>query len=391
MSNYYPLLCSSNSAIGLNYSDDFFGPIFGRVGQGVTDLADFRMPIRDTMTWSNLAIYVVTNGNGNPVTTHSRVSGVNGNQTFVVATNTTGYFEDTTHSDSLTNTSAISYYFHTSSGGSFLCEYISSLLTSANTKVPLFSMGTNSMSYTLGQYLSITGYMTASTTADYVAVKAQAAASVTQLAVYVYIASNATMTAKVYVNTGAGNNTITITANTTGLFEDTTPHTDSITAGQMVSCVITGAGSNPYIHFCGVQWDSTNYPIAIPNFSSTNNRYYVIGTSYDGIGTTEAKTQYKVKQPLTFTNLQIYTSAYTSTGTLILRKNGSTGLSQAITSTGWTLNTGTLSVVDTDLLDYLTTPWGTLTTRQVSIDVVQATAVVSVLPHTQPYVHLLAH
>lgn len=72
----------------------------------------------DTQTMSNMAVYVPSTGasSGDTVTFTSRVNSAAGNQSIAVSAGTSGYFEDTTHSDALAQGQTLS--MRSASGGS---------------------------------------------------------------------------------------------------------------------------------------------------------------------------------------------------------------------------------------------------------------------------------
>lgn len=92
-----------------------------------------RQTSADTQTLSNMAVLVpsTTPSTGDNVVVTSRVNSAAGNQTITVAATTTGYFEDTTHSDSVPQSST--YDYRATSGGSLATRGFFSMYASIAT------------------------------------------------------------------------------------------------------------------------------------------------------------------------------------------------------------------------------------------------------------------
>lgn len=180
-----------------------------------------------------------------------------------------------------------------------------------------------------------------------------------------YISANArtsTTTLKTRVNGADGTCALTITAGSTGLFEDTS-NTDSIVSGDLLSvCMTTGAGSGEAImaRIVGstITASSGNSndvmsggPVSLSFNAST--RYCAIIGIFDGV-TTEAQAQIKHYFPVSASKLRwkLTANTFASDGTVISRVNGGNG-NQTLTLgaglTGWfedTSNSDTLAEND---------------------------------------------
>lgn len=106
-------------------SATYFIPIHGQINitATVTVESQVQTQFNKTGTWKNLAVKITSNSRTTTTTVKSRKNGVNGNQIITIGSTATGLFEDTTNSDSIsvndqidwtvingTGTSAITYF-----------------------------------------------------------------------------------------------------------------------------------------------------------------------------------------------------------------------------------------------------------------------------------------
>ena len=172
-------------------------------------------------------------------------------------------------------------------------------------------------------------------------------------------------TADFRINGSSGTQTVSITASTTGVFEDTT-HTDSVAIDDLINYRIalgTGTGSIRLAHFSD-EFETTNtaWPLvggepAGNSLSTSTTYFYTVGGGFFQ-STTELNTRAEQKVAFTWSKLACYVPANTiaDTSTLRARINGSNG-NQVVSIT--TLATGyfedisnTDAVAATDEINY---------------------------------------
>lgn len=207
--------------------------------------------MRTAGTASNYQIVVGANTSTNAVTTTFRVSGVSGNQTISLTAATTGLFEDATHTDTYAATDTINGQWVTGAGTSNTAPTVLGVCLSPSASAYDLAGGngytsTSTLSTSGPTYFPILGSDKASnqTTEANAQVNFPHTGSFSHLRYGVTANSGAagTMTAVFRKNSANGNQSISITNNTTGLFEDTT-HTDSVATSNIVNSEISGLTS----------------------------------------------------------------------------------------------------------------------------------------------------
>jgi hypothetical protein len=229
-----------------------------------TDL-NYAMYCRAGGTFTNMQTYVSTNAQAGSVTMKFRVSSVDGNQAISIGAGATGFFQDTTHSDAVTNADTAQYHYAMFDGGTFKTEMMGSLFTSSSNKIDLLASSMNefSGSNNVANFQHIAGVMTMSFgTAE---AKAQLkmpfdcrASGLRYLKQYDF---TAVTTCAFRQNGSNGNMAVSIPVNTSlGLYEDTTNH-DDITAGDLVCLAYTcGTSGSIYFHTTGITLEPVTGP-----------------------------------------------------------------------------------------------------------------------------------
>ncbi len=152
------------------------------------------------------------------------------------------------------------------------------------------------------------------------------------------------------INGAAGNQTLSITASTTGIWTDST-HTDTISAGDYagISVVANGSSGNSFIRFINTSFAATsNTAVRYCNsdsggtLSASSTTYYasISGETFsDSASYAEVLTKAKILTAGTLKNMYLYVNANTSLGTttLLTRKNAGNG---NVTVSVTTLSTG---------------------------------------------------
>lgn len=90
-------------------ASDLFGSVVGALGAAADAEVFHRARLLRNAEASGLAIYISSNASNRDVNVHLRVNGSNGNNTFLNSAGTTGWFQDTTNSDSISDTQNINF------------------------------------------------------------------------------------------------------------------------------------------------------------------------------------------------------------------------------------------------------------------------------------------
>jgi hypothetical protein len=101
-------LLAAGAAAGPASSATLYGSVSGNVGV-VSSENTVATKTNLSATSSNMAIFVLMNGTASSSTINFRKNATNGNQTISVPSLTTGYFEDTTHTDAISPSDTIDY------------------------------------------------------------------------------------------------------------------------------------------------------------------------------------------------------------------------------------------------------------------------------------------
>jgi|ERR1700690_96652 len=358
--------------------------------------------MRTAGTINKLGIYVSANTITNTSTLTTRKNSAAGNQSVTIAGSTTGYFEDTTNADSVAAGDTLAYRLVTGNAGTSLTLYSIStnFLANTNTVQRYICGGTQSFTGTsVSAYCPVAGSIYTTATEANTQVKIKAPYTGKNFFVHVNVnARSSTTTVFFRKNTGNGNMNVSVTAATTGVFEDTS-NTDSLVSGDLINYGVnlgTGTGSFSIANaaFDGVSTANQFQLVAasLPNSLGSNATFYMTPSGEAATNTTAAEASVSTKTNLTATisNLAIFvvTNSVATASTLKFRKNGSDG-NQVVSITGLTtgyfedtINTDTIA--STDLINYSVTTaagvvnhfgWGTLSSL-----VSQAAAITHTLP-----------
>lgn len=173
-------------------------------------------------TLKNLMVYCST-APTNAVTIRTRVAGANG--ALSVSVNGTGVFEDTSNTDTLSAGSLANFQIVTGATTQAVISQISVELTTTDSKMMLSVSEDFGLAQTAGltRYTAVAGYMGANsaTETDW---RANVNVACTASKLHCSITANTIVsdsTLRLRVNGANGNQVVTITALTTGIFEDT--------------------------------------------------------------------------------------------------------------------------------------------------------------------------
>lgn len=335
----------------------FFVGLYGAMnGATVTTEAEVALTCRTAATLSKLSCYIKTNSRSDNTVVTSRKNAAGGNMTITIAGATTGWVQDLTNSDALVagDTFDVKVLMGAGSGNCIIDAFIAELDSSANVAHTYFGIQRSSGAAFTASAASTTSTICAQGSAQSNTAsgreKADLPATGTISNLQAYATANPRSTATtVQVNKAgaAGNNTVSVTASTTGLFEDTT-HSDAFTAGNALGfAVITGAGTgNLTFGRISVMFTSADltYPLFVGETGSvtksSSGAYSIYATGEMAITNTntEADAQMLAVHAMTWSNMQIRVGTVT-TATFVVksRVNGADGnqaLSLIATSSG---------------------------------------------------------
>lgn len=331
---------------------------------------------------SKFSLYVVTAPNVAPPAVTLRKNGANGNQTISVPVNTTGLFTDSSHTDTVavgdlmtyrlpasgaSNTGKVSFFsvvFTDDSNDSsrFVCSSTGG--TSGST------FNTSSSTFYAGLVGEFNTLATADASTDIVPFQMELAGTVANMEVHIKTNTKSTCTARLRKNAANSNVVVSITANTTGRFSDTT-NTEAISVGDKLDYSFstgTGAGNMVILKFScdfiatsGGQMCVTQTPTTQ---SMTTGSSIALPLSGDinafASSTTEPTMQVAVGRICDASRMMAHITANSTTGstpsTVTFRKNATdTSLvaSIPVATTGYFTDTSnTVSLVATDLINY---------------------------------------
>lgn len=233
----------------ISSSGSFWAPGTTLIADSATE-ENREIRMRSAGTLSNFTIYLGSNATTGTSTFVVRVNGVDGNQTISVSTGQTGEFTDSSNTDSISAGDDISFEGTAASAGSMLATIMQ----------VMFAAGSN----TVSKQVALTGRAAIADTSSYVFgmnqgstthgtvgggyegfVKSRVRKAGTAKNLGCHVSANSvasTSTLRLRVNTANGNLAVSITASTTGTFEDTS-NSDSISAGDDINFHHTNGGS----------------------------------------------------------------------------------------------------------------------------------------------------
>lgn len=312
-----------------------------------------RVPFRAAGVFTRLYCLISANNRG-ATTLTLRINGADGTNTLSIGDSTTGEFEDTTHSDTIASGDQVNLKIITGAGGSFFIPIYFNILFAANVSTYRIYTTRNDTAFSTTStsfYQYLTGRISnVNTTEAPTQFKFKTVASINNLAVYVS-ANTSTQAVNVFVqkNGSNGTNTVSLTASTTGLFEDTA-HTDAIAVDDLVNTVVvTGTNVTMTIDFIsiGVRYDNKANQIITSAAAGAGNTIASNLTTYERLGgefinnwnATEVTATVKanILYACTLSKLECYVSANTinEASTLRTRINGANG-NQSLSITGLT-------------------------------------------------------
>lgn len=295
-----------------------------------------RYLVRDSYTWANLWCRVKTNTAVNAVDLQSYIGAGAGNQAISIPAGTTGTFHDAVNSDALVSGNLICWRtVNPGAGAASLTIIGCTLATAVNTTPILMNTGSYNFPDSSTRYTGLMGRLS-SHAWDEARTQYTFRAASTLSNMSFYVSANTldgTVTVRVRVNGGNGNQVIVVGAGTSGLFEDAV-NTDAISIGDEVNyqAVALGTAGTAMFRTFGIRSNSLGRQVvnANPNCGTIIQgltRY--LGAEGDASIHVVAEADYQVKALTRFTALFGYmycaVNTATFTTTFTIRRNGANG------------------------------------------------------------------
>ena len=213
-------------------------------------------------TLEKMGTYIIANARGTNTLIRSRVNGANGNLLVTVTASTTGTFEDTSNSDSVTAGDDINTALTTGTGGGAIIYnniYVDYTTTNGQFHFIDMSRGGGTISPATTYYSPIHGSVNTGTTE--VNPQSESNLAFTASKLQCYVSANTIVgdsTLRFRKNTSDGNQVVTITSLTTGLFSDSS-NSDTVIATDILNYSVLGgaAGTSLILHSISMLADST--------------------------------------------------------------------------------------------------------------------------------------
>lgn len=296
---------------------------------------------------SLLGAHIVSN-NRAASTYKSRINGADGTQTFSVGSSTTGYFSDATHTDTIAAGDKGCASVTTGAGGtSFVEMQVTSIFTATtNSSVTWMTQGSQGVSDNVARYTGWGRDLIANATEGAAQFKVRAAGTLVNLAADVSANTrDGAVTVRSRKNTANGGLLVSITASTTGFFEDNS-NSDTLAVDDITNVSITGAGTAGTCTIRSVKATYTTTTSKAQFVGGTLSMTVAQGTTrynaptFADLSTTEANAQTILNVALTLSDLsaRIQTNTASTTSTIKTRVNGADGtqaISIATTVTGY--------------------------------------------------------
>ena len=276
--NHATIFANCSATSFLTDSVTRYGPLGGQVKLLAT-IGDAQCTMRAPGTLSRLSVVVTSNTRITNSTIGLDIGGSAGNNIVTITAGVTGVFTDTTNSDTISDGTLACFYATNSTGGGTLAWQLINCTfeNTTNNKNDVIATGntTRAASATV-HYLPIGGSNRFDvTTESQAAVTHGFAGTISRLRMNLS-ANTYTVAATVRLrkNTGDGNQVLTLTASTTGLFEDTT-NTDTFISTDTINLSIVGGTSG---NITAQWWAVTEEETAAPpggGITSTTNLHAI--------------------------------------------------------------------------------------------------------------------
>lgn len=350
MATYRKTFVTASNIIGTISADKYLAIGSGGTSSGVADqytTTQSRSQVKfyAAETLSKLRCYVNTNAHNNNFLVNIQVNGSSVNQAITIATTATGVFEDTSNTDVIASGDLVNYFldavgtgnidfywFAVDASGSLAYEKVT-IIDPTGVTVSAASATTVYQPY--GRFSAIGNPMG----------RISVAGTAKNLNCNIVTNGRSTTTTLAFrLNGGAVNQTIPVTAASTGRFEDVS-NTDTVAAADNFQYQVTtgtGTGNFTISQISGEIHGSTNSinraTYVNTSIATNTTAYLTVGGFLSLANTTEAKVEITMRGSGTFRNLRVAVGTNTAnqTTTVTVRKNNAdTALTLGITaSTG---------------------------------------------------------
>lgn len=360
---------STNSTSGAT-SDIYFG-FSGSQSNGIDRLRR-QWKAGASFTVRNARVYVSANTRSATSNIRLQKNGSNANLNVAITAATTGWFEDVSNTDSIVDNDLLNWALVAGTGtGSVTFETIHATIDTTSGNYPMTAYGwaaTTAPGPSAGNtyYFTLNGAQAASLLTSEANAKCKMRCTGTWSNIQILARSNSVSVSSTYrsrINGANGNQSVSIPASTSGLFEDGT-NTDTIADGDEINTqLVIPAGSGSFTADCGGSMFTATENATDNWTSNTNSNTRTSSTATEffsllGSGNrlaTEANTNVKFKFAATLSKLRLLvTSASGNVTDFTVRKNGADTtlkVSTIVSTTGWYEDaTNTVSVAVDDLV-----------------------------------------
>jgi hypothetical protein len=337
-----------------------------------------RVTARTAGTFSKLYARISTNTANNTNTIRFQKNSANGNQVISFAAAATGEFQDLVNTDSVNGTTDIINLLTSSTGTGSYTSSVVTIQFAASALAVEWPFGANTTTISANnvtKYHALDGSPGGTVSALTVAYRMKTTSTFKNLKINIPTNSRTTTTTVGFmINQVAGQEIISISSGTTGLFEDTT-HTDLVISNQFVCYYsIWGAEATTLTtNYFGTEFTDSNgnfYFLSVSGSGTINSavtNYYGLSGSLPQLFTTESSVQCLAQLAMMLRNLELRilptNNGITATSTFRFRKNGANGnqlISLPSATAGYFEDmTNTDSVVATDEINYQLITGGT--------------------------------
>lgn len=213
--------------------------------------SDIQIKSINACSLKNLCVYVVVNTRSTTTTYRTRVNGSNGNLLVSATASTTGTLEDTSNTDSLSAGDLVNFLITTGTGTgnvgheTIACDWESTdetyqFINGSNAGVTFSTLSTT-------YFFASAGTLNTGTTESDVQGEANVAVTLSKMECYVKTNTiTAASTLRLRKNSADGNQVVSVTASTTGLFTDSS-NSDAIVATDTTNYSFTTGGTGTSI------------------------------------------------------------------------------------------------------------------------------------------------
>lgn len=390
--------------VGLAVNETKYLNISGKLNSSATEAEKASYFRVNGGVFSNLAVFLVANTIDATGTFRLRVGSADVNLTTSVTASTTGIFVDNSNTDTIATDALVDYKWTVGAGtGTAVISYTAVVFEPA-TNVRIYQQGSNvSVNALATDYADLNANSSFTATEAITQNKTRIAGTLKKA--QVYVTSNASTTAvsvRLRVNTANGNNVVSCTALTTGLFEDTAS-TDSVVADDLLNWQLSGATT-------GAMTTSLITIFMAPSSGTSTMAFGNVSNAADGAtaynkvaangnaNATESNVNTPINFDYTVKNLEVYVggNATTSASTIDLRINSaSSAVTVSVTAgtTGFFSDTSNSSNGTSGQgldLRVVNGGGGTLTSMTQSFEMTETVAVVGDLDGLKSYIFMAA-